>query len=142
MTLSAEERLAAVAARRAERAELAAAAAAEQAATDAEAIDDLRVLHGDSNIETLTVAYVPDLPNTVAVRTPKSIELKRYRDRIAKDVQANAVAAAEELACVVVVYPTAEEFDRLHAARPGLKTLAGLASLKLASAVSESEGKG
>ena len=114
----------------------------EQYERDLEAIDDLEVLHGDSNIGVRRVAYTPGLPVLLAVRTPKPAEVKRYRSRIKPQDLESATAAAIELQSVCRVYPDDATFAKVLAARPGVDAQLGAKAVELATAASESEGKG
>lgn len=115
-----------------------------QFALDLEAIDQLEIEHGDGNIAFLEVPFTDGLPVLVACRTPKPAEMKRYRSRL--DVKPgkkpDTVAAAEELASVVRVYPDPEVYAELCAARPGVHVQLGVKSLELATASEAEEGKG
>lgn len=115
-----------------------------QLAADLEAVDALEVEHGDSNIATLEIEYVPGLPVMVAVRCPKTHELKRYRDTVKTKRDGSLgdpIDAAIKVAAVCLVYPDKETFGRVIEARPGVDVQLGLAALKLASAKAEDEGK-
>ena len=68
--------------RRAARKAAAAAAAEAQREIDLEAIDALETTIGDSNVATIEIAHVPGLPVLLAVRCPRPVEIKRYRDEI------------------------------------------------------------
>lgn len=133
-------------ARRAARKSQSAKDAEVEKCVDLEAIDALETEHGDSNIKVIHVPYSAGLPTCVAVRTPKPIEAKRYRDRVKPRPDSKAapdyVAAAEELADICLVYPNAERFKALCEARPGLATQVGLKALELSTGVDEAEGKG
>lgn len=116
-----------------------------QLAIDLEAIDALECEYGDSNVATIEVTYLPGLPVLVACRTPKSPEIKRYRDRVKDKGNGKAgdqVAAAIELAAVCRIYPPKEAYDLILEARPGIDTQLGVEALKLASGKASSEGKG
>lgn len=139
----AEEKLAEINARRAARKQLQAQAATEQKVKDLEALDELEIKHGDENIAALDVQYVSGLPTIVAVRTPKSVEMKRYRARV-KGADKNpelAVQAAVELAKVCLVYPDGETFARMAEARPNLEVDAGALALNLCISARQAEGK-
>ncbi len=123
-----------------------------QLATDLDAIDALEELHGDSNVAVVRLdvrGYVPGLPAAVAARCPKPGELKRFRDQTKpqkdgrnRDVQPDHIAAVELVAESCLVYPDAEVFAKLCAARPGLAAQLGKEAVGLAVGREESEGKG
>lgn len=116
--------------------------AAERKAQDLAAIFDLEVQHGATNIAVIEVPFSSeDLPVCVAVRTPKSAEVARYRDRVRGD-DADTARAAIELAESCLVYPDAETFARQVKARPGINTQCGVQAIRLAAGKAESEGKG
>ena len=111
---------------------------------DLEELDMLEEKHGDSNVGYVEVAYSPGLPTLAVVRTPAPSELKRYRDRVREksksaDLGPDTGKAAEELAAVCLVYPEADVFAGMLAARPGLGAQLGLVAIGLAVG---DEGKG
>lgn len=117
----------------------------EQMAVDLEAVDALEIEHGDSNVATIEVPYQPGLPVLLACRAPKSVEIKRYRDRVkerSNGKPGDALGAAVELAACCRIYPSAELYAALLEVRPGLDTQLGVEALKLASGKAASEGKG
>jgi hypothetical protein len=131
--------------RRAERKAKVEAERNEQRAVDLEAIEALEIQHGDSSICMLEVPYTPGLPNLVAARCPNDAEVKRYRASVKPDKQGrpgNAVAAAEQLAALVRVYPDDEAYAAICAARPGIHAQLGATALGLAVGKAEDEGKG
>ena len=113
-----------------------------QLAIDLEAIDAIEVELGDSAVAILDVPYSPGLPAVLAVRCPRSSELKRYQHRL-KGKDPDTAAAAEEIGAVCIVYPPAGELrTALLDARPGLTVQAGTSALGLATGKARDEGKG
>lgn len=121
----------------------------EQRAKDLEAINTLEEEYGDTNILMMNVPFTPGHTTCIAARTPNDPEMKRYRYRLktkkAGD-QPDVVAAHEELADVVRVYPLRdpegdELYSNMRAARSGIHVQLGAASVKLATAREEQEGK-
>jgi hypothetical protein len=131
--------------RRAERKAAANPARDAQRAIDLDTINELEITHGDSNVGVLNLPYSAGLPTIAAVRVPKPAEIKRYRVRITpkheKD-RPDTAAAAEELAAVCVIYPDAEAYAALCAARPALAVQLGSKAVDLATGKAEAEGKG
>ena len=118
-----------------------------QKVKDLEAVDEIEIEHGDSNVATLDVPFDArnPMPTIVAARTPRPAEIKRYRARVRPDADGrlgDTAMAAEELAAVVLLYPDAETFAKICEARPGVKAQLGLLSLRLASGKAQDEGKG
>jgi hypothetical protein len=111
-----------------------------QELVDVLAVTDLETEHGDESVTVLDVPFTPGKPTKIAARLPTSHEMKRYRARV-KGKDPDAVAAAEEIADVVRIYPDKETFDALCAERSGIKAQLGVAALRLGAARSESEGK-
>jgi hypothetical protein len=109
---------------------------------DLEAIDDLEVQHGDSNIAVLRVPHTPNLPVLVAVRAPRDPPGKRFRARVKSEDKDQAVAAAQELGESCVVYPARDVLAQLVKARPNLLIDCGTKALSLVVAKSADEGKG
>jgi hypothetical protein len=137
--------LEAIEARRAARKEALQQAHDAQRVKDLEAIDALEIEHGDSNIATLEVPYTPDLPTMIAVRCPKPVEVKRYRDRVKpkKDGSpGDSLGGALELAAVCRVYPDADTYAALLEARPGVDAQLGLLAIQLSAGKAEAAGKG
>lgn len=132
---------------RAERKEALQKQADEQRAIDLEKLNELEIEYGDTNVLMMNVPFTPGLPTLVAARTPNDPEVKRYRYRVnegrkGQDIDPNAARrAAEELADVVRIYPSDEDYAALCKARPGIHAQLGQASLKLATAREEAEGK-
>lgn len=129
---------------RRERKEALQAQADEQRAADLEAVNELEVEHGDTNVVMLDVPFTPGLPTCIAARTPNDAEIKRYRHRLRAHKEGekpDTVRAAEELADLVRIYPDADAYSKLRAARPGIHVQLGSAAVKLAAAREESEGK-
>lgn len=140
--------LAAIRAKRAARADAASAASDAQALIDETAIDEIEERLGYGNVAALTVAHVPGLPTRLAVRAPKSGELKRYRDRLRpqkdrrnREIEPDAFGAAEELAEVCLVYPDKETYERLLVARPAAAMQLGVIASRLGSGKEEDAGK-
>lgn len=122
----------------------------DQLAKDLDAIDALESTLGDSNVATVRLPYTAGLPAAAAVRCPKPLEMKRFRDRVKpqkdgrnRDVETDPVGATEELAAVCVIYPADKDvYAQLCAARPGLAAQLGKEAVRLALGAEESEGKG
>lgn len=113
-----------------------------QLAIDLEAIDAIEVELGDSAVAILDVPYSPGLPAVLAVRCPRSSELKRYQHRL-RGKDPDTAAAAEEIGAVCIVYPPAGELrTALLESRPGLTVQAGTSALGLATGKARDEGKG
>ncbi len=114
-------------------------------ALDLEAINELEITHGDSNVAVIRLPYTEGLPAAVACRCPKPAEVKRFRHQITpkhpKD-QPDTIAAAEMLAGACLIYPDRETYDRLCLARPGLAGQLSGEAMKLATGKDETEGKG
>lgn len=136
--------LAAIQAKRAERKADLAKQKAAQMAVDLEAIDALEVELGDSNVANVEVGFVPGLPVLAAIRCPKPAEIKRYRARLkpVKGEPGDNIAAAEELGAACRIYPDADTFAAMCAARGGLVVQLGLEAAKLSVGKAEDEGKG
>ena len=131
-------------ARRAERKAKLAAQREEQLAVDIEALDAAELQHGDSNVVRIDVPYTPGLPTLALARTPRPVEVKRYRDSVRPkgDKAPDAAAAAEQLAAVCRIYPDAETLAKMAEARPGLNVQLGVAAVGLAMGAEAAEGKG
>lgn len=139
------ERLTEIEARRAARKAALARERDEQLATDLEAIDALEQEHGDTNVAVIRLPYTPGLPAAVAAKCPPKAVVKRYRARIKPDKQGrpgDAVAAAQEVVGVCLIYPDKDTFEKLVEARPGIDTQLGTAALNLAAAEEEELGNG
>ena len=118
---------------------------------DLEAIEEIEIALGDSNVTVIDLPYTPGLPTCVACRTPSDPELKRYRHRVASGAMKNeegkatdplaGVKAAEELADVVRVYPNDATYADVRKARPGVHLQVGTAAVALAVGRKEQEGK-
>jgi len=117
----------------------------EQRAIDLEAIDELEIEHGDSNIRVVDVPFTPGLPTCFAGKCPSPDLVKRYRTRVSpkKDgsTDASPMAAAQEVGAACRVYPDAETWAKLLAARPGIDVQLGLEVLRLAAGRAQEEGK-
>lgn len=112
-----------------------------QLAIDLEAIDAIEGELGDSAVAILDVPYSPGLSAVLAVRCPRSSELKRYQHRL-KGKDPDTAAAAEEIGAVCIVYPPAGELrTALLESRPGLTVQAGTSALGLATGKARDEGK-
>ena len=135
----------AIEARRAARKAARAAEARAQLAADLEALDALEEAHGDSNLKRLDVPFTPGLPTLCVVRTPRPVEIKRYRDQVKPrgpgDVP-DLTKAAEAVCAVALVYPAADVFVKMCEARPGLAAQLGSVALSLALGAEAAEGKG
>jgi hypothetical protein len=150
--MSEPTRLQQIEAKRAARRAASEHAAEEQRATDLEAIDVIEQTLGDSNVSTISIPYAEGLPCVAAVRCPKPIEMKRYRDQTKVKLHQpgqrkppespDLVAAAELLAETCVVYPPREVFAQMCESRPGLQAQAGVLAAELALGKAEEEGKG
>lgn len=138
-----DEKLAELQAAREARKAKAENASKEQLVVDLGFIDAFEEELGATNVAVLRVPFVEEgLPVAVAVRCPKSVEMKRYRDRLKGDAKkADTVKAAEEVGATCLVYPDKAILDRLAEHRPGVKAQLGLAALELSVAVAEAEGK-
>jgi hypothetical protein len=128
-----------------------------QAARDAQrlldlnAIDEIEIALGDSNVMVIDVPYTPGLPTCVACRTPTDPELKRYRHMVTSGATRNdegkaadpmaGIKAAEQLADVVRVYPPDEQYAELRKARPGIHLQLGVSAVSLAVGSKEKTGK-
>jgi hypothetical protein len=112
---------------------------------DLEEIDLLEEKHGHANISVYEVPYSDDdTPVLLAVRTPRPVEIKRYRDTVRPDsegVPGDTAKAAEDLGEVCCVYPAADMLTKIRTQRPGVMTQLGLASLGLGVAKAEKRGK-
>lgn len=139
--MSEEAKIAEIERRRADRKAKQQALCDAQYAIDLEAVDALEVEHGEGSVAVLRVPYTEGLPVLIVVRKPTSAELKRYRARL-KEKRPDMVAAAEELADVVRLYPDADHYSLLRENRPGVHSQLGVESLKLSVAATEEEGKG
>lgn len=142
--MSTESKIEQIQARRAAAKATAAAADAAQFAVDLEALADLEDAHGPDNVSNVRIPLVDGLPVLAVCRTPKPSEAKRYREMVRPDSKGrmgDAARAAEALAAVTLIYPTAEQFAAMCEARPGLATQVGLEAARLATGRSESEGK-
>lgn len=150
MSEEVKDPLAAIEAKRAERKAATEREANAQLAQDLEAIDALEATLGDSNVAVIRVPYSKGLPAAAAVRCPKPLEMKRFRDRVRpqkdnrnREIEPDHQAAADELVALCRVYPAdAETYERLCAARPGLSGQLAKEAIKLAVGAEESEGKG
>ncbi len=121
----------------------------EQHAIDLAALDDLEVEHGDGNVKAIKIPFEPGLPTIVVVRKPKPPELNRYRTAVkpkANGKPGDAVEAAELLGTACLVYPpkdddTTDTRARLHEARHGLLSQAGVTAANMAYGTEVDEGK-
>ena len=109
-----------------------------QKAIDLAAINALEIELGDDNLAIVEVPYEPGCVTMVACRCPSSPETKRYRFR-ARDKQGkrnemipgDPIEAAEELAESALKYPDLEAFEKVCAARAGLKAQLGSLAITL-----------
>jgi hypothetical protein len=119
---------------------------------DLDAIEEIEIALGDSNVTVIDIPYTPGLPTCVACRTPTDPELKRYRHRVASGAVKGGedgkpadplagVKAAEELADGVRVYPPDAAYADVRKARPGVHLQLGTAAVGLAVGRKEQEGK-
>ena len=119
---------------------------AEQRVSDLEAREKVEEEHGIC--AAVGVArFAPGFPTCAYVRTPNSLEYKRYVDQIGKAVEKkNAAAqrsASELLAHSCWVYPeTPDAKKAMLDGFPGLLTPISLAAASLAEGKAEEEGKG
>lgn len=133
-----------VRARRAERKAEVAKATAAQEAIDLAAIDELEIEHGDSNVCVVRVPYTPGLPVLVAGKCPEPKYVKRYQARIKPNKDGkpgDAIAATEELADVVLLYPEKEVYDQIRTLRPIVHLQLGTAAAGLATGKIEVDSK-
>lgn len=134
----ASDKLAAIEAERAARKKATADATDTQKAIDLAAINALEIELGDDNLAIVEVPYEPGCVTMVACRCPSTPETKRYRYR-ARDrqgkrnetVSGDPIEAAEELAESALKYPDLEAFNKVCAARPGLKAQLGALTISL-----------
>jgi hypothetical protein len=143
--LTADQRIAASAARRAERAEAEADARKEQFADDLEAIEAIEAKLGARVRYSAQVSnFVPGLPVIVGVRPPEPAEHKRF----VKMVNANGnnadakIAAVAQLAQLCWVYPE-DKFtrDAMVQANAGLISSVGNFAYSLGDVELKDEGK-
>jgi hypothetical protein len=144
----AADRLAAIRAKRAARAASQQEREDCQKATDLEAIDALEDAQDYHGVRVLDIDYVDGLPCTIAVRTPKACEVKRYHDRLRVKTRRGAaeapdgIGAQSELGSACIIYPTGDVLAQLVAIRSGIPVSAGMAAVELAQARDADEGKG
>jgi hypothetical protein len=118
----------------------------EQRVTDLEGREAVEEQHG--LVAAVSVArYVPGFPTCAYVRTPTSLEYKRYVEQIGKAVEKKSTKsqrdASELLAKSCWVYPETSEAKTAMLDRfPGLLTPIGMAAAALAEGKAEDEGKG
>jgi hypothetical protein len=110
---------------------------------DLEALDELEIEYGDTNVKALSVPYSPGMPLLAVCRCPKPAEIKRFRARVKtkKGVPGDQIAAAEELAGVCKIYPDSEAYALMCDARPALHAQLGVAAVDLAVGSEEDEAK-
>jgi hypothetical protein len=121
----------------------------EQEASDLEAIADLEVEHGPSNVSVLRINYAPGLPSLIAVRVPSKPEMKRYRDMIKPGTDSrNKVkvgdfdAAYTQVGRTCLVYPPEGDLrEALYDQRSAVQLEAGHAAVKLGETREADEGK-
>lgn len=137
---TAQERLAA---RRREREKQAADTAeqqAEQELLDLDAIESLESEHGAAALGQVEVKYTPGLPTVVVVRTPKRVEIKRFREEC-KAPNADIQEAQDKLADVCVLYPAPEVRPELWEKYPGIKAMVAQKCILLAAGHAETRAK-
>jgi len=142
--LTAEERIAASAARRAAKAEAETKARTEQFADDLEAIEALEEKLGERVRYSAQVKqYVPGLPVVVGVRAPATAEYKRLVSMVNKSKDADAkVMAVNTLAQSCWVYPEKKETrDAMIEANAGLLSSVGNFAYSLGEVELKDEGK-
>ena len=139
--LSVQSKIDEIELRRAARRERAKEARAAQYLIDVAAVEELEEEYGEDNLVKLSIPLTPGLPVLIVGRKPKASELKRYRARM-KGKNPDPVAASEELATIVRVYPSAELYAKILEERPGVHVQLGVLSLELSVAQNETEGKG
>ncbi len=135
--------------RAARQAELAKAEAA-QYELDLEARDALEVQYGDGAVAGVKIRFKAGFPTRIFLRTPKSVEYKRYVDKVGraaankgKTTADHLRAAQEELARACWVYPKEpEQREAVLEEFPGLLSSIVLAATTLAEGQAEEEGKG
>lgn len=109
-----------------------------QKLVDLAAINALEIELGDDNLAIVEVPYELGCVTMVAARCPTSPETKRYRFR-AKDkpgkrndtIPGDPIEASEELAESCLKYPSPEAFEKVCAARAGLKAQLGSLAITL-----------
>ena len=115
-----------------------------QLAIDLDALFALEEEHGDGMVKRLDLsAYFEGLPTLVAVRAPKPVEYKRFRDMIrkAKDKEAQG-KAADLLGTVCRAYPDADTYAKILERFPGVQDTVFKAAAELGDATIADEGKG
>lgn len=149
--MTAQERIAAVQARRARQAEGEANARLEQEATDLEAIADLEATHGNDRVIAITIGtWKPGVgaPARIAVRVPLGSEklCQRFIEQInkAKEGSRERLTAQDALATECWEYPPkgSEGFKAALEVAPLILSHAALQIVKAAQGQAESEGKG
>ncbi len=120
-----------------------------QRAIDISAVDELEILHGDSNVKLINIPHTSGRPTCVACRVPTHNLMKRYRSRVKpgkdarnREKEIDYAGAAEELGASCVIYPEKSVFDAICDERPGLLTQVGMHCLDLGTGHEEAEGKG
>ena len=138
--LTAQEKLKARQRERAKQEAARAEAQAEQELADLDALDALEAEHGAAALGKVEIKHTPGLPTLIVVRTPKRVEMKRFRDQCkAKD--ADLSEAQEQLADLCIVYPAPELRDQLWETYPGAKALAAQCCILLAAGHEEARAK-
>jgi len=116
-----------------------------QELTDLQAVDTLECEYGDTGVAIIRVPYAPGRVTCAVVRTPKSIELKRYQDRVrprgSDGALGDTVKAASELGMACVVDPTGDSLASLVDSLPGLPTQFGVEALQISNGRAIVEGK-
>ncbi|OFV81991.1 MAG: hypothetical protein A2Y78_00205 [Acidobacteria bacterium RBG_13_68_16] len=118
-----------------------------QLATDLEEIEAVELQYGPSSVVVEHPVFAPGLPAAVAVRCPKTAEVKRYQDTIRPSKRGDMgdpIQAARQLGLVCLAYPPQDSPLRaaLLEQRPGIEVDFGNAAMRLVAAKAEDEGKG
>ncbi len=145
--MGAKQKIEEIEARRAARKADIATAREAQLAVDLEALDALEVEHGDGKVERLDVErFVPPHPTFIVLRTPSSVQYKRFCDQVsraAKHGDPKARRDAENMlgeSCWV--YPAdAEQRKAMLDEFPGLLLSVAIRAAKLVEANEVEEGK-
>lgn len=116
-----------------------------QRVIDLDAITELEISSGDT-LGVVNVLHATGLPTCVAVRCPKPVEMKRFRDQVRPHKKTgelpDSIGPAEVLATVCLVYPDRETYAKMCEARPGISVTIGGMAVSLATGRDEAEGKG
>jgi hypothetical protein len=113
---------------------------------DLRAIAQLEDKVGATNVACVEIPLGDDgVPVVAAVRTPSDGEIKKYRHELKPKTERDkpdTAKAAENVGEATLIYPELDLFEKMCAARPGLKVQLGLASLALATGSADAAGKG